>query len=181
VRGENLKEAEEEIIETAKRYQVDPREAMLYLWQAYAEKTLEHRGFGRFDGIWQAPVLFSFMRQLTQQGWSFTQGIPRQSTEDAREMLRGVRGRQETSCSSCGRGLDKQRPEQCSNPLHILSSVLARHAQAAWGEAFDAHAAATFPLARGSTNRVLKLRGYGDAINAEVAKAWIETYIDARA
>jgi DNA (cytosine-5)-methyltransferase 1 len=34
----------------------------------------------------------------------------------------------------------------------------------------------TFPLAHGATNRVLKLRGYGDAINAEVAKAFIESY-----
>lgn len=32
----------------------------------------------------------------------------------------------------------------------------------------------TFPLATGVTNRVLKLRGYGDAICAEVAKAFIE-------
>jgi DNA (cytosine-5)-methyltransferase 1 len=32
----------------------------------------------------------------------------------------------------------------------------------------------TFPLVAGTTNRVLKLRGYGDAICAEVAKAFIE-------
>jgi DNA (cytosine-5)-methyltransferase 1 len=32
----------------------------------------------------------------------------------------------------------------------------------------------TFPLVAGATNRVLKLRGYGDAICAEVAKAFIE-------
>jgi DNA (cytosine-5)-methyltransferase 1 len=38
----------------------------------------------------------------------------------------------------------------------------------------------TFPLAHGATNRVLKLRGYGDAINAEVAKAFIETYRESR-
>lgn len=34
-----------------------------------------------------------------------------------------------------------------------------------------------FPLAHGAANRVLKLRGYGDAINAEVAKAFIEAYL----
>jgi DNA (cytosine-5)-methyltransferase 1 len=32
----------------------------------------------------------------------------------------------------------------------------------------------TFPLVAGATNRVLKLRGYGDAICAEVAKVFIE-------
>ena len=31
----------------------------------------------------------------------------------------------------------------------------------------------TFPLAAGVANRVLKLRGYGDAIGAEVAEAFI--------
>ncbi len=35
----------------------------------------------------------------------------------------------------------------------------------------------TFPLVAGATNRVLKLRGYGDAICAEVAKAFIEAYL----
>jgi DNA (cytosine-5)-methyltransferase 1 len=38
----------------------------------------------------------------------------------------------------------------------------------------------TFPLAHGVANRVLKLRGYGDAIVAEVAKAFIESYCGAR-
>ena len=35
----------------------------------------------------------------------------------------------------------------------------------------------TFPLASGVANRVLKLRGYGDAICAELAKAFIEAYL----
>lgn len=37
----------------------------------------------------------------------------------------------------------------------------------------------TFPLAHGATNRVGRLRGYGNAINAEVAQAFIEAYLDA--
>jgi DNA (cytosine-5)-methyltransferase 1 len=36
----------------------------------------------------------------------------------------------------------------------------------------------TFPLAHGAPARVLRLRGYGDAINAEVAKAFIESYME---
>jgi len=35
----------------------------------------------------------------------------------------------------------------------------------------------TFPLAHGATNRVGRLRGYGNAINAEVAKGFIEAYL----
>ena len=36
----------------------------------------------------------------------------------------------------------------------------------------------TFPLVNGATNRVGRLRGYGNAINAEAARVWIETVID---
>jgi DNA (cytosine-5)-methyltransferase 1 len=36
----------------------------------------------------------------------------------------------------------------------------------------------TFPLAHGATNRVGRLRAYGNAINAEAAKVWIETVME---
>jgi DNA (cytosine-5)-methyltransferase 1 len=36
----------------------------------------------------------------------------------------------------------------------------------------------TFPLAHGTTNRVGRLRGYGNAINAQVAQAFIESYLE---
>jgi len=35
----------------------------------------------------------------------------------------------------------------------------------------------TFPLAHGATNRVGRLRGYGNAINAKTAQAFIESYL----
>jgi len=38
----------------------------------------------------------------------------------------------------------------------------------------------TFPLVDGVTNRVGRLRAYGNAINAEAAKAFIESYCEAR-
>ncbi|MCC7132673.1 MAG: DNA cytosine methyltransferase [Gemmatimonadales bacterium] len=37
----------------------------------------------------------------------------------------------------------------------------------------------TFPLAHGAPARVGRLRGYGNAINAEAAVAWIESYLEA--
>ena len=37
----------------------------------------------------------------------------------------------------------------------------------------------TFPLAHGAAARVGRLRAYGNAINAEAAREWIETYLDA--
>ena len=36
------------------------------------------------------------------------------------------------------------------------------------------------PLAHGTPARVLRLRGYGDAINAQVAKTFIEAYCETR-
>ena len=39
----------------------------------------------------------------------------------------------------------------------------------------------SFPLANGPTNRVGRLRGYGNAINAEAAKAFIEAYMQCTA
>lgn len=38
----------------------------------------------------------------------------------------------------------------------------------------------TFPLAHGAASRVGRLRAYGNAINAEAARIFIESYIDAR-
>jgi DNA (cytosine-5)-methyltransferase 1 len=39
----------------------------------------------------------------------------------------------------------------------------------------------TFPLAHGSSSRVVRLRGYGNAINAEAATVFIESYIETEA
>ena len=36
----------------------------------------------------------------------------------------------------------------------------------------------TFPLVTGATNRLGRLRGYGNALNAEVAKGFIESYLE---
>ncbi|WP_417761701.1 DNA cytosine methyltransferase [Shewanella sp.] len=38
----------------------------------------------------------------------------------------------------------------------------------------------TFPLANGATNRVGRLRGYGNAINAEAAKAFITSFMECK-
>ncbi|WP_417762199.1 DNA cytosine methyltransferase [Shewanella sp.] len=38
----------------------------------------------------------------------------------------------------------------------------------------------TFPLAHGATNRVGRLRGYGNAINAEAAKAFITSFMESK-
>ena len=56
----------------------------------------------------------------------------------------------------------------------VLSSLLARHAQAAWDNAHAAYAETAFPLALGARSRVGRLRAYGNAINAKAAQVFIE-------
>ena len=63
--------------------------------------------------------------------------------------------------------------------MHILSSILARNAQKAWREAYEAHAEIGFPLGVNLPARVLRLRGYGDGIVSETAKAFIESFSEA--
>jgi len=62
--------------------------------------------------------------------------------------------------------------------VRLLPSILARHAQAAWGETFAAHAAAVHPLAHGVPARVGRLRGYGNAIVGPLAAEFITAFMD---
>jgi hypothetical protein len=62
--------------------------------------------------------------------------------------------------------------------VRVLPSILARHAQAAWGHAYDAYAAVGFPLANGARARVARLRGYGNAIDAIATKEFIEAFAE---
>lgn len=155
----------------------DAREAVCNLWRALSEEAIRGWPSGRPIGVYEAPVLLAFLRQLQEQGRPIAQGIPRQSKEDAEKRLRRVWVPESIACPSRQRGLDGQSPAEYSDPMRILSSILARHAQAAWGEAFDTHARTGFPLTHGSPARVGRLRGYGNAIVAEQAAAFIEAYM----
>jgi hypothetical protein len=75
------------------------------------------------------------------------------------------------------RGLAGQHAGEPANSLHILSSILARHAQAAWDDAVARHAQAYHPLASGVSARVGKLRAAGNAIEPHTAAEFIGAYL----
>lgn len=77
-------------------------------------------------------------------------------------------------------GLDEQRSGEYSDAVHFLSSLLARHALTEWDNAYAAYAELGFPLAHNARSRVVRLRGYGNAVNAEAAKAFVSSYLECR-
>ncbi|MFY7925542.1 MAG: hypothetical protein ACOVN5_07005 [Aquidulcibacter sp.] len=122
--------------------------------------------------------MLAFLRQLTEQGWAFPERLPSESAETSEAELRVLRHLRSLACPSRERRLDGQQTGECTDTLRILSSILARHAQEAWGRAYDAYAALGFPLAHGARSRVGRLRGYGNAINAAQAEAFCEAVQD---
>ena len=138
---------------------------------------MDERCVGRQDGVRQAPILFAFLRQLSAQGWPLAQSIPRTGEEVQEADLRGVRIGLPATRAPRQRGLAGQSTGEYSDALRILSSILARHAQAAWGEAFDAYAADHFVLGHGLPARGGRLRGYGNAIVPQVAAEFIKAYM----
>ena len=175
---EDRKACEAEIGAYVSSHQINPRETLRHLWQTLSENTLRERSFGRLSGVHAAPVLLSFLRQLSQQGWAFSQSFSCPSAEETEEVLRSLRQQESITCSSSGRGLDEQRGRQLTDAVHILSSILARYAQEAWSETFDANARAAFPLATGERNRVGRLRGYGNALVGPQAEEFIRAYME---
>jgi hypothetical protein len=173
-----IQEIEKEITH-AIRHQADPGKTLFNLWQTLSAHAVQ-RGAGRLQGVHEAPILLAFMRQLTQQGWTFAKSLSGTSAEICEAELRSVRGDISATRSPHKRGLDELRPEQSTDLMRLLSSILARYAQAAWGEAFDKNAAATNPLIVGGISRVGRLRAYGNAIVAPQAEEFIKAYLGVR-
>lgn len=178
--GEASAEAiEEEILAYATTREIDATKAMLDLQQTLVEKTLQ-RPSGRFSSVYEAPILLSFLRQLTQQGRLISKRFSSSCSETLEERMRSLRVYEEASRAPRKRELEGLSEKEHSNIMCVLSSVLARYASTAWTEAFSANEKDTFPLAHGEVNRIGRLRGYGNAIVAPLAQAFIESYLDTR-
>ena len=161
----------------SERYQKDASEAVRDLWDLLSTEEAVNRTDGGFDSVREAPFLLAFLRQLSDQGWKFEIGHERTSSEASRHALRVLRYEREPSYSSRQRGLDEQSPYELTDPLRQLSQILAHHAEDCWGKA-GWQDVGSFPIIEGAPSRVVRLRAYGNAINAEVAATFIEAATD---
>jgi site-specific DNA-cytosine methylase len=178
--SKGVKKTEAEIDEWSKRYKTDPRKALRDLWSYLQKEALSERSSGRLWLLYEAPFLLSFMRQLSDQKWKFSDSMPRQSKEKYKNPLRSLFVSGESSCSPLRRELEKQRFGESSNPMRELSQIMARKAEEYWSESCWSYATKGFPLAVNSIQRVGRLSGYGNAINAQAAKIFIESVMDCK-
>lgn len=178
---QSVRELEEDVAEWSIRHTLDPGETLHDLWRALSESAKRERTPGRLPSLHSAAFLLTFLRQLQRQGWAFAERVSGEGEETPKTDLRVLRHLGTLACTPCERGLDRQSDGERSDPVRVLSSILARHAQTTWGFAHEAHAAIGFPLAHGARARVGRLRGYGNAINAEAARVFIEAVLETEA
>lgn len=117
-------------------------------------------------------VLLSFLFCVEA---THARGVDRGGVKEARKqaryrIMRGMRLDHGSGRPSCERRSDGQHSGESSDPVHKLSLVLARYAEAHRAIAGEANA---------SSDRVGKLRGYGNAIVPQVAATFIRAALEA--
>lgn len=157
------------------RHQTDAGEALRRVWGGLQSEALCEREAGRFCGVQSPAVLLAFLRQLTEQGWRFADALACARTGASEIVVRVLRFDSEAARTPLRRELAEQRSVESSDAVRELSSLVAHHAEKCWGEACrQKTGAASFPLSNNAAARVVRLRGYGNAINARQAQAFIE-------
>lgn len=146
---------------------------------------------GGVFGVHEAQILLSYLLQYARK----ERGEP--DAEDgpgprlgAERDVRVLWKRGPSGDSPCQRGLDRWSLRELADSLRALSSAVARFASEAGYPNLYADAAASFPLGEllypdslGELRpkaRAARLKGYGNAINAQAAQAFIESYCEAR-
>jgi len=104
-----------------------------------------------------------------RRGFVAAYDVEKAGDEARRGLLLGMRISAEACGPSCGWQSDEQSAREPSNTLLALSFVLARHAEAHWRAAHDAHAA---------SNRAGQLRAYGNAIVPQVAAEFVSAVME---
>lgn len=178
---ETVAEVEEEVNAAAMEAEIEPAALLRNVWNALAAEAPRLWAAGRLPGLHEAPFLLAFLRQLAEQGWRVAQRIPVPSAEVDRERVRMLRADDRASRSPHKYGLEGQPAGKHSDAVRVLSSVLARHAHSAWGDAYQAYAETCSPLASGSPARTGRLRAYGNAIVAPQAAEFIRAFLSCEA
>jgi hypothetical protein len=178
VRADAVEEIEREVNAWTVESKINRAAAMRNLLEDLGAQAQRCWPAGRLPGLHEAPFLLAFVRQLQEQGWRIAEGVALPCAEAAERKLRVLRIDGAASGASREHGLAGQQPGERADAVHFLSSLLARHAHTAWDHAYSTYAEIGFPLTPGARSRVVRLRGYGNAINAEAAKAWIEVMMD---
>jgi DNA (cytosine-5)-methyltransferase 1 len=173
VRDPRATRTEEAVTAHAKTTQARPEEVLRNLCEALSAEAEHERQAGGYGDVSSPALLLSFVCQLAAQGWGLAQDLPLSRPQEPSGGMRMLWDAQAASGTSRQRGLGGQQSEQFADLVHLLSPLLARDAQEAWGEAFLAYAEIGFPLGKGSPARVARLRGYGNAISPVPAEAFI--------
>jgi DNA (cytosine-5)-methyltransferase 1 len=173
-----IEKIEEEINEWSIRHNTDPAKELQAVWTELSAQAIDKWEAGRFSGVQSPAVLLSFMRQLTEQGWRFSDSMACTRSASSEVVMRVMRLDGEAARTPLRRELEEQLTGQPADAVRELSSILAYHTAQCWGEACREKAgAASFPLATGAASRVGRLRAYGNAINAQAAQMFITAYM----
>lgn len=178
VRTKIIYALETELTTYAAAAQIRADEALRNVCLALAAQAQRGWSPGRLPGLSEAPFLLAFVCQLATQGWRIAESLPLSRSQNARPGMRMLWNHDAAARASRQRGLEKQQSGERADPLYILSSILARHAQTAWADAYAAYAVIGFPLSRGETGRVGRLRAYGNAIVPALWAELIGAYLD---
>lgn len=175
---EIIAKIEEEVTSLAMEVEDCGATLLRNLREALASEAPRIWTIGGLPGLHEAPFLLAFLRQLQEQGWRFSErdALPRTKVEE--DEVRGLRCDRPVTGAPHQRRLDGQPTREHPDPLHLLSSLLARHAHSAWGRAYEAYAEIGFPLGHNIPARVGRLRAYGNGIVAPLAQTFIESVME---
>lgn len=180
VRPEVIAKIEEEINASAMESEIRRPEVLRVLQETFRAQAGRVWTPVRVPGLSEAPFLLSFLRQLQAQGWDVTQGRALHGAKAEGRGMQVLRDNEATASASRQRGLDGQPTGEPSDPVHFLSSLLARHSQEAWAHNYETYAEIGFPIGTGAPARVGRLRAFGNAIVAPLAETFIRAYLECR-
>ena len=174
-----IAQIEREINAWSMETKVDGSSAMRDLQKHLGTESQFIWSTGRLPRLHEAPFLLAFLRQLAEQGWRFSERPSVPGAQTFETDMRMLRDNGSAPSASREHGLARQQPNERSDTLHFLSSLLARHAHTAWDNSYSTYAEIGFPLAGKSYSRTGRLKGYGNAINMHAAAAFIRATLTA--